>query len=157
MRLLMFIAASALVIGLALPRVDAQQAPARAQDHKPDAASFTDADGAAVLASFARALEAHDLGRFLAVFDADHYTRFSVFAAEMDSYFGRYEQFRVHYNLRQVAEADGRGVMLAEVQLEELPVNVGEAVRRSATLRFELQRSGSSWKIVAFSPRDVLS
>jgi hypothetical protein len=98
------------------------------------------------------------LRRFLNVFDPDAYPRFPTFSAEMDSYFGRYDSFRVHYNLKQTnTEADGHGVLIAQIQMDEEPVGTGESVRHNAELRFELARTNGKWKIVAFSPRDFLS
>lgn len=130
-----------------------QQPPAAPQ---PD--TFSDADGAGILRDFANALEAHSLDRFLATFDTNSYPRFPVFAGEMDSYFGRYEQFRVHYLLKQTAtEPDGRGVMLAQMQLEALPIGSDAAVRHSAEVRFELVRANGKWKIAGFAPRELLS
>jgi len=124
----------------------------------PPTQSFTDAEGSAVLHTFAGALESHSLSRFLATFDADAYPRFSVFAGEMDSYFGRYDEFRVHYQLKQTeTQSDGRGVMLVEMQIEGIPLDAGAPVRRNAELRFELVHTSGKWKIAAFTPREFLS
>lgn len=134
-----------------------QNAPPRAPDEQTQQ-SFGDAEGAAVLRAFANGLETHDLNRFLAAFDANAYPRFPVFAGEMDSYFGRYDEFRVHYLLKETSvDADGRGVMLAQMQLEGVPVGTGEAVRHNAEVRFELVRSDGKWKIASFTPREFLS
>jgi hypothetical protein len=129
-----------------------------ALDTRQNNVEFTDAEGADVLHSLAGALEAHSLRRFLNAFDPDAYPRFPTFSAEMDSYFGRYDSFRVHYNLKQTTTgADGHGVLIAQIQMDEEPVGTGESVRHNAELRFELARTNGKWKIVAFSPRDFLS
>lgn len=133
-----------------------QQAPP-APPATPQQETFSDSDGAAVLRAFADALESHSLNRFLDTFDANSYPRFPVFAGEMDSYFGRYEQFRVHYLLKQTASENGRGVMLAQIQLEALPIGTEATVRHDAEVRFELVRSGGKWKIAGFAPREFLS
>jgi hypothetical protein len=128
------------------------------QQLPPDTPAFTDADGAALLHDFSASLEAHSLSRFLAMFAGDIYPRYPVFAGEMDSYFGRYDQFRVHYNLKQTTtDSAGRGILLAQMQLEAIPFGAGEAVRHSTEVRFELVRSRKRWKIAAFTPREFLS
>jgi hypothetical protein len=132
-----------------------QQPTAPPQSQAPE---FGDAEGAQVLHDFAGALEGHSLRRFLALFDENSYPDFAVFSGEMDSYFGRYDQFRVHYNLKQTGtNADGHGVLLAQVQLEELPIDTGEVVRRTTTLSFELVHVNGKWKIASFHPREFLS
>lgn len=110
-----------------------------------------------MLRAFANGLETHDLNRFLATFDANAYQRFPVFSGEMDAYFGRYDEFRVHYLLKTTSDENGRGVMLAQMQLEEVPVGTGESVRHNEEVRFELVSSNGKWKIAAFTPREFLS
>jgi hypothetical protein len=135
----------------------AQQPPA-APPSTSQQQAFSDSEGAAVLRAFADALDAHSLNRFLDTFDPNSYPQFPVFAGEMDSYFGRYEQFRVHYLLKQTAsESEGRGVMLAQIQLEALPIGTEASVRHNAEVRFELVQTGGKWKIAGFSPREFLS
>ena len=135
-----------------------QPAAPPAPDTQQKQLEFTDADGADVLHTLAGALEAHSLRRFLNAFDADSYPRFPTFSAEMDSFFGRYDSFRVHYNLKQTSsDLDGHGVLIAQMQIDEEPAGTGESVRHNAELRFELVRANGKWKIVAFSPRDFLS
>lgn len=139
--------------------LSAQQPPAPpAPDTQQNQPEFTDADGADVLHTLAAALEAHSLQRFLNAFDPDAYPRFPTFSAEMDSFFGRYDSFRVHYNLKQTTtDSNGRGVLIAQMTIDQEPAGTGESVRRNAELRFELMRSNGKWKVVAFSPREFLS
>jgi hypothetical protein len=151
-RVLTCIALLALALG-------AQQPPAPATpDTSRTQAEFTDADGADVLHSLEAALEGHSLRRFLNLFDPDAYPRFPTFSAEMDSYFGRYDSFRVHYNLRQTTtEANGHGVLIAQMTIDQEPAGTGESVRRSDEVHFDLVRSNGKWKIAGFSPREFLS
>jgi hypothetical protein len=142
------------VAPLAGAQAQAPTAPSEQTQQEP----FSDAEGAAVLHDFGGALEAHSLTRFLATFDAASYPRFPTFAGEMDSFFGRFEQFRVHYLLKETsATSDGHGTMLAQMQIEEVPISGGEAVRHTSDVRFELVRAGGKWKIAGFTPREFLS
>jgi plasmid stability protein len=137
------------------PPVQAPSAPPNAQPNSP---AFTDGDGVAVLRGFAGALEAHSVSRFLDLFDANSYPAFPTFSGEMDSYFAHYDRFNIHYNLKQTSMGDnGRGVLVAQIELEEVPVNTDNAVRHNAEVRFEVTRVGDTWKIAAFAPREFLS
>jgi hypothetical protein len=146
-----------LMLSTALAPLAVSQAPNAPSEQK-QVDDFGDAAGAAVLHDFGGALEAHSLTRFLATFDAASYPRFPTFAGEMDSFFGRFDQFRVHYLLKETsATSEGHGTMLAQMQIEEVPISGGEAVRHTSDVRFEMVRAGGKWKIAGFTPREFLS
>jgi hypothetical protein len=152
--LVMVLMLSTALAPLAISQAQAPNAPKQQSQDE----AFGDAAGAAVLHDFGGALEAHSLTRFLATFDAASYPRFPTFAGEMDSFFGRFDQFRVHYLLKETsATSEGHGTMLAQMQIEEVPISGGEAVRHTSDVRFEMVRAGGKWKIAGFTPREFLS
>jgi hypothetical protein len=50
-----------------------------------------------------------------------------------------------------------KGVVLAEFDLEEIPVSGGAPVRRSGQLRFTMASGRQGWKIVEVTPRSFFS
>ena len=142
-----------LVLALVLvPFACAQVAP-RADDE-----SVFDERAAAVALSHLRdGLEAHSQRLFLSSFDATRMEGFLSFTDQIDAYFTRYESFRVIYHILQTSQEGERGVILADVTVENSPRGGGRITRRQGQLRIVLAHGDKGWKIVNVAPRGFFS
>jgi hypothetical protein len=122
-----------------------------------DLAVFDERAAAAVLGTIRGGLESHSQRRLLSAFDAEKMGGFRTFQDQIDAYFTRYESIRVVLRIVQTSEENGRGVILADFQLENEPPDGGAISRRQGQLRFELERGPKGWKIVDFDPREFFS
>lgn len=118
---------------------------------------FSEADATRILDDLRNGLEAHSRRRFLSAFD-ERVQGFPAIEEQIQAYFDRYEAFRMHYRISQTSVEGVRGIILVEVNLEQIPSGGGAPPqRRREQLRFELERSRKGWKIVDFSPRAFFS
>jgi hypothetical protein len=137
-----------------------QQPAARRQKSNPAGEStvpaFSDADAVRLLDSLAQSLAAFDQRGFLRLFDAARMPDYPVFRDQVAEFFAKYETFRARYHL---TEADVQGelrVVLADFQLEAIPVGADTAVRKNVQLRLIAAWDGKRWRIVDLTPRSAL-
>ena len=119
--------------------------------------TFDERDAAQVLGIIRDGLEGHSQRRLLSAFDADKMDGYLSFQDQIEAYFTRYEGFRVTFRIIQTSVENNHGTVLAEFQLENEPRGGGRISRRQEQLRFELERTTKSWKIVDFNPRGFFS
>jgi hypothetical protein len=143
------------VLTLALvPFAAAQAQPTPRAD---DDSAFDERAAAAALGHLRDGLEAHSQRLFLANFDATQMPGFLSFSDQIEAYFTRYESFRIIYHIRQTSQEGERGVILADVTVENSPRGGGRITRREGQLRIVLAPSQKGWKIVDLSPRGFFS
>jgi hypothetical protein len=119
---------------------------------------FDERAAAEVLGHLRDGLEGHSQRLLLAAFDAEKMDGFLSFSDQIEAYFTRYESFRLTYHILQTSqENDGRGVILADFEVENEPRGGGRISRRQAQLRFELVYGSKGWKIVDMNPRGFFS
>jgi hypothetical protein len=136
--------------------------PLSAQSRKPETAAqelvFDERAAAEVLSHLRDGLEGHSQRLLLSAFDGDKMDGFLTFSDQIEAYFTRYESFRLTYHILQTSqESDGRGIILADFQVENEPRGGGRISRRQAQLRFELVHGPRGWKIVDMNPRGFFS
>jgi hypothetical protein len=103
-------------------------------------------------------LEGHTQRLMLSAFDADKMDGYLEFEDQIQSFFNRYDSFRVYFRVVQSASEGPKGVVLVDFQLEEIPRSgTGTPGRKSGQIRFELERGRKGWKIVDFNPRNFFS
>lgn len=103
-------------------------------------------------------LEGHTPRRMLSAFDADKMDGYLEFEDQIQALFNRYESFRVYFRIVQSATDGPKGIVLLEIQLEEIPRGATSPPgRKNGQMRFELERGRRGWKIVDFSPRNFFS
>jgi hypothetical protein len=102
-------------------------------------------------------LEGHSQRLMLSAFDQDKMSGYLSFEDQIQALFQKYDSFRVHYRIAQSTIEGSKGVVLVDFDLEGIPRGGGAGVRRSSSLRFEMERGRKGWKIVDFSPRGFFS
>ncbi len=102
-------------------------------------------------------LEGHSERLMLSAFDPDKMSGYMSFEDQIQALFQKYDAFRVHYRIAQSTIEGSKGVVLVDFELEEIPRTGGMPVRRSGSLRFEMERGRKGWKIVDFNPRGFFS
>ncbi len=128
------------------------------QRNAPDTSVFSDSVANNVLTDLRDGLEGHSQRLMLSAFDADKMNGYLTFKDQIQTYFDRYESFRVYYRIAQSTVEGTRGIVLVDFELEQSPRNATTPPsRKSAQLRFELERGNKGWKIVDFRPRGFFS
>jgi len=94
-------------------------------------AVFDERAAAVVLGHIRDGLEAHSQRVLLSTFDAGKMDGYLSFSDQVDAYFTRYESFRVTYHILQISQDNGRGVMLADFQVENTPRGGGRTSLRT--------------------------
>ncbi len=123
-----------------------------------DSAVFSEAAANSALADLRQGLEGHSQRQMLSAFDRDKMDGYLIFEEQLQALFQKYESFRVHYRILQSSIEGAKGVVLVDMQMEELPrEGTVAAVRKDAQMRFELERGPKGWKIVDFRPREFFS
>ena len=119
---------------------------------------FTDAVANSVLSDLRDGLEGHSSRLMLSAFDSEKMDGYLSFEDQIESFFQRYEAFRVHYRISQSTVEGPKGVVLVDWEMEEIPSG-GNAPpqRRNGQIRFVLERGKKGWKIVDFNPRGIFS
>jgi hypothetical protein len=110
-----------------------------------------------VLSDLRDGLEGHSQRLMLSAFDQDKMSGYLSFEDQIQALFAKYDSFRVHYRIAQSTIEGAKGVVLVDFEMEEIPRTGGPPLRRSGTLRFEMERGLKGWKIVDFSPRGFFS
>ena len=128
-----------------------------------DSEVFSDAVAKSVLDDIRDGLEGHSQRLLESAFDEDKLDGYLTFEDQIDAMFQKYSEFRVHFNIAQTTTEGPKGVILVDIQMEEIP-NVTantrgnpQPQRREGQVRFELERGKKGWKIVDFSPRSFFS
>ncbi len=122
---------------------------------------FSDAVAKNVLDDLRDGLEGHSYRLFESAF-SDDMDGYLTFQDQVEAMFQRYSEFRVHFNIAQTTTEGSKGVILVDIQMEQIP-NAGATTpapqpqRRESQVRFELERGKKGWKIVDFSPRSFFS
>ena len=106
-------------------------------------------------------LEGHSYRLFESAFDSDKMDGYLTFEDQIEAMFQKYSEFRIHFSIAQTTTEGPKGVILVDIQMEEIPNSpTGTNVvpqRRNGQVRFELERGKKGWKIVDFSPRSFFS
>ena len=102
-------------------------------------------------------LEGHSRRLMLSAFDDDKMDGYLSFEDQIDSFFNRYDGFRVHFRIVNVAIEGQRGVVLVDAEMEESPSGGGAPLRKRAQLRFELELGRKGWRIVDVRDRNFFS
>lgn len=103
-------------------------------------------------------LEGHTQRLMLSVFDPDKMDGYLQFEDQVEAFFNRYEAFTVYFRIVQSSTEGPKGIVLVDVQLEEIPRGAtAPPVRKNGQIRFELERGRKGWKIVDFNPRSFFS
>ena len=123
-----------------------------------DSTVFTDAVANSVLNDLRDGLEGHSARLMLSAFDSEKMDGYLSFEDQIESFFQRYEAFRVHYRISQSTVEGPRGILLVDWEMEEI-ARGGNAPpqRRNGQIRFVLERGKKGWKIVDFNPRGIFS
>ena len=91
----------------------------------------------------------------LSAFDADKMDGYLSFENQIDSYFEKYDGFRLHYRVAQSTMLGSRGIALVDFDLTRVArESTGVPSRRRSQIRFEMERGRKGWKIVDFRPRE---
>jgi len=122
---------------------------------------FSDDVARNVLNDLRDGLEGHSQRLMLSAFDSDKMDGYLSFEDQIQAMFDRYSEFRVHFRISQTTTEGPKGVILVDIELEEVPKTTNGAnvmpQRRNGQMRFELERGRKGWKIVDFSPRTFFS
>jgi hypothetical protein len=110
-----------------------------------------------VLGQIRDGLEGHSRRLMLSAFDSDKMDGYLSFEDQIDSFFNRYEGFRVHFRIANVTVEGTKGVVLVDADLEEIPASGGSAQRKHTQLRFELEMGRKGWRVVDFRDRGFFS
>ena len=120
--------------------------------------TFSDDVAKDVLEQLAQGIEGHNQSQMLSAFDRDAMDGYLNFADQIGTLFDNYDSFRLHYSIDQ-ATADGdKGIVLVDIELEEIPASQNmQSVHKHDQLRFEMARGKKGWKIVDVKPRNFFS
>ena len=119
---------------------------------------FSTAVANSVLNDLRDGLEGHTQRLMLSAFDADKMDGYLQFEDQIEAFFNRYTSFSVYFRIAQSATEGPKGIVLVDIQLEEIPRgNTSPPVRKNGQIRFELERGKKGWKIVDFNPRNFFS
>ncbi len=130
----------------------------KTQEDALDTSVFSDRVANDVLAQLRDGLEGHSQRLMLSAFDGDRMDGYLSFEDQIQAFFDKYDAFRVNYRIAQSAVEGPRGIVLVDFELEQI-ARAGNAPpqRKSAQLRFELERGKKGWRIVDFRPRAFFS
>ena len=119
---------------------------------------FSTAVANSVLNDLRDGLEGHTQRLMLSAFDADKMDGYLQFEDQIEAFFNKYSTFTVYFRIAQSATDGPKGIVLVDVQLEEIPRgSASPPVRKNGQIRFELERGKKGWKIVDFNPRNFFS
>jgi len=119
---------------------------------------FSTAVANSVLNDLRDGLEGHTQRLMLSAFDADKMDGYLQFEDQIEAFFNKYTSFNVYFRIAQSATEGPKGIVLVDIQLEEIPRgNASPPIRKNGQMRFELERGKKGWKIVDFSPRNFFS
>ena len=162
--MLAFVLAFAIATGLNLAAQSAPPAAAAATQNGPQTGSSTQALDLSdevvrdVLSNFQRGLETHDIDRVLAVFDADTMKDYPGFHDQLTAFFRLYDSIKFRYQLLQVTENKDIASATADIEMDAVPSDILPTERRrTAQMRFQLKRVGTTWKVTDLSPSDFFN
>lgn len=123
---------------------------------------FSDAVANAVLNQIRDGLEGHIPRLMESAFDEDKMDGYLQFEDQLEAMFNRYSEFRVHFSLAQNTVEGSKGIILVNIEMEQVPNFTAnnqnaQPMRKNAQVRFELERGKKGWQIVDFSPRGFFS
>ncbi len=119
---------------------------------------FSTAVANSVLNDLRDGLEGHTQRLMLSAFDADKMDGYLQFEDQIEAFFNKYTSFNVYFRIAQSSTDGPKGIVLVDIQLEEIPRgNASPPIRKNGQMRFELERGKKGWKIVDFSPRNFFS
>jgi hypothetical protein len=122
---------------------------------------FSEDVAKSVLDDIRDGLEGHSYRLMESAFDDDKMDGYLSFEDALEAMFQRYSEFRVHFSIAQTTTEGPKGIVLVDIQMEEVPNSTNGAnvvpQRRESQVRFELERGKKGWKIVDFSPRSFFS
>jgi hypothetical protein len=101
-------------------------------------------------------LHVHSRSLMLSAFDNDKMDGFQSFADQIDSFFNRYDAFRVQFRIASVTIDGERGVVLVDAEMEETPA-YGTPVHKRDQLRFEIGMGRQGWRVVDVRDRRFFS
>ncbi|MGE5114668.1 MAG: hypothetical protein ACM3JB_27730 [Acidobacteriaceae bacterium] len=148
--------ACALVAQAATPPPAASGKGTKTQKSKPEkavATEFSEDVAKQALNRIRDGLQGHNPRQMLSAFSRDQMDGYYAFEDRLYSYFDRYDSFRAYFHILQTSMENGRGVALAEWQIEGTPRS-GPTERHEGQVRFEFASGAKGWQIVEFSPRD---
>jgi ABC-type transporter MlaC component len=122
-----------------------------------DSAVFSQAVANNVLNDLRDGLEGHSQRLLLSAFDQDKMDGYLTFEDQIEAMMQRYDSFRVHFRISQSTIEGPKGVVLVDIDLEEMPRAGGNPIRRNGQVKFEMERGRKGWKIVDFTPRGFFS
>ena len=123
-----------------------------------DTTVFSAAVANSVLDQIGDGLEGHSQRLMLSAFDSDKMDGYLAFEDQIEAFFNKYNAFRVRFRIAQTATEGARGIVLVDVELEEIPARGTTApIRKHDQIRFELERGPKGWKVVDLRPRGFFS
>jgi hypothetical protein len=121
-------------------------------------ATFSEAVAQSVIQQLTDGLEGHSDRLMLSAFDDNKMDGYLSFEDQILAFFQRYDSFRVHFRISQATTEGSKGVVLVDIEMEEIPRSVnGQPIRKRDQMRFEMERGKKGWKIVDLRPRSFFS
>ena len=120
--------------------------------------TFSDAVAQDVLQQLTDGLEGHSERLMMSAFDDNKMDGYLNFEDQILAFFQRYDSFRVHFRISQASTEGDKGVVLVDIEMEEIPRSGNaQPVRKHDQMRFEMERGKKGWKIVDLRPRNFFS
>jgi hypothetical protein len=120
--------------------------------------AFSDAVASDVLQQLADGLEGHSERLMLSAFDDNKMDGYLNFEDQIEAFFRKYDSFRIHYRIAQATTEGDKGVVLVDLEMDEMPRSASvQPVRKRDQMRFEMERGKKGWKIVDLRPRSFFS
>jgi hypothetical protein len=120
--------------------------------------SFSDAVAQDVIQQLTDGLEGHSERLMLSTFDDNKMDGYLNFEDQIEAFFQKYDSFRVHFRIDQATTEGDKGVVLVDIEMEEIPRSANaQPVRKRDQMRFEMERGKKGWKIVDLRPRTFFS
>jgi hypothetical protein len=120
--------------------------------------TFSDAVASEVLQQLADGLEGHSERLMLSAFDDNKMDGYLNFEDQIEAFFRKYDSFRIHYRIAQATTEGDKGVVLVDLEMDEIPRSASvQPVRKRDQMRFEMERGKKGWKIVDLRPRSFFS
>lgn len=120
--------------------------------------TFSESVAQDVLQQLTDGLEGHSERLMLSAFDDNKMDGYLNFEDQIDAFFQRYDSFRIHFRIVQATTEGDKGVVLVDIEMEEIPRSANaQPVRKRDQMRFEMERGKKGWKIVDLRPRPFFS
>ena len=120
--------------------------------------TFSESVAQDVLGQLRDGLEGHSERLMLSAFDDNKMDGYLNFEDQIDAFFQRYDSFRVHFRIVQATTEGDKGVVLVDIEMEEIPRSAtAQPSRKRDQMRFEMERGKKGWKIVDLRPRPFFS